>query len=636
METQFKVDVGDVMSIPGLLRPWGGFPPFLTPVFFNKEVLVRYFYDPRYLCEFHSETYGTVRAKRFSFPFGINPNGRVVAWLGDLEELPDAEQQYLLAENTESDGNITSEFYDAQINCEYTSPIREIEIILLKTKISEATHERYGFTLFTNTRPAIDEVLQMCSRYRRMIFNSPDDLKRFVSEWNETLVEDIRVSELKGWLKSHSVPFKEGIASLKALEVFLKAVLGDKNNIIAPLFYLNDLRIWADHKNAEDKFTEIIAKLGLQPDSVPAQLYSRLTESLYSFLMSLFAILVSPDVLITSTLLLISMSLACSIPGTTQEKAVAAKQKADGKQSEELQNHELQKQIEQIASAAKGRVGVAAVMLEEEKADGSGQEAETPNSNSQIVSLNPHDHFPMQSVYKLPIGMALLKQVDAGKIKLDQKVRVTKRDLVSAAAYSPIRDKYPNGVELSVGELLRFAISESDGTASDVLLRLAGGPEAVNAYLHELKITDMIVLNTENEFSRDHSLQYRNWASPEAAVALLRALHERRGLSETSQALLLKLMTESPTGPKRLKGLLPAGTIVAHKTGTSGTENGVTAATNDIGIVMMPAISNQQSAISQKQFAIAVFVADSPADQETREGVIAKIARVIWDEWSQQ
>src|SRR2546422_9430330 len=65
---------------------------------------------------------------------------------------------------------------------------------------------------------------------------------------------------------------------------------------------------------------------------------------------------------------------------------------------------------------------------------------------------------------------------------------------------------------------------------------------------------------------------------------MLRALHERRGLSEQSQELLPKLMAESPTGPKRLKGLLPAGTVVAHKTGTSGTENGVTAATNDIGI----------------------------------------------------
>jgi beta-lactamase class A len=160
----------------------------------------------------------------------------------------------------------------------------------------------------------------------------------------------------------------------------------------------------------------------------------------------------------------------------------------------------------------------------------------------------------------------------------------------------------------------------SDGTTSDVLMRLAGGPAAVQSYLRTLGITDWKVVDTENAFSRDHSLQYRNWATPEAAVALLGALYERRGMTEASQALLLKLMTESTTGPKRLKGLLPAGTIVAHKTGSSGTEKGITAATNDIGIITLS---------NGKHLAIAVFVSDSSADSETREGVIAKIAKAI-------
>jgi len=162
LETKFKVDVGDVMRIPGLRRPWGGFPPFLTPVFFHKEFLVRYFYDPRYLCEFHSETYGTIRAREFDFAFGINPNGKVVAWLGDLEKLPASEQQYLLSENTESDGNITSEFYDAQINCIFTSPIREIEIILLKTKVSEIFQDRFGFALFLHAPLCDTRRLKSC------------------------------------------------------------------------------------------------------------------------------------------------------------------------------------------------------------------------------------------------------------------------------------------------------------------------------------------------------------------------------------------------------------------------------------------------------------------------------------------
>lgn len=307
-------------------------------------------------------------------------------------------------------------------------------------------------------------------------------------------------------------------------------------------------------------------------------------------------------------LIFISLAVACSsgaAPQTATNKSAASTEA----KPEDKRNQELQKQIEQIASAARGSVGVQATLIE----------------TGESVSLNPQGHFPMQSVYKLPIGMALMQQVDAGKISLEQRVRVEKSDFVGPGAHSPIRDKNPNGVELSVGELLRFAISESDGTASDVLLRLVGGGEAVGKFLSELKVNDIIVANTEKELGQDWQIQYRNWASPEGAVALLRALYERRGLSEQSQTLLLKLMTESTPGPNRLKGLLPKGTAVAHKTGTSGARGGVTAATNDIGLITLP---------NGRHVAIAVFVSDSPADGATREGVIAKVARAVWDSWS--
>ncbi|HZH35556.1 MAG TPA: class A beta-lactamase [Pyrinomonadaceae bacterium] len=256
--------------------------------------------------------------------------------------------------------------------------------------------------------------------------------------------------------------------------------------------------------------------------------------------------------LLTCLSLFIFLTSACASRSAPQNDNPAASPAESDQtaKTDDKRNDELQKQIEQIASAAKGRVGVGAVLLE----------------TGESVSLNPKAQFPMLSVYKLPIGMAVLHQVDTGKLKLEQKVRVQKSDFVSPGQRSPIRDKNPNGTESSVSELLQLMLSESDGTASDVLLRLAGGPEAVNKYLNELKISEIVVANTEKEFGRDRALQYRNWASPEGAVALLRALHERRGISEQNRALLLKFMIESPTGPKRLKGLLPASAIVAHKT----------------------------------------------------------------------
>lgn len=316
------------------------------------------------------------------------------------------------------------------------------------------------------------------------------------------------------------------------------------------------------------------------------------------------------SILFTSSLLVIAITSACSgrdgIQANTSRPVPTQSLVAKDKQPDE----ELAKQLAQIASAAKGKVGAAALVLE----------------SGESVLLNAQDHFPMQSVYKLPIGMAIMAQVDAGKIKLDQKANVGKEDFVGRASHSPIRDKYPNGIDLSVNELIAWMLLESDGTASDVLMRLAGGPAAIQAYLTKLGIKDMSVLDTEKAFAQNHALQYRNWATPAAAMTLLTALHERRGLSQSSQALLLKLMTESITGPKRLKGLLPTGTTVAHKTGTSGTDKGVTAATNDIGIITLP---------NGRHVAVAVFVCDSPADEAAREGVIARIAKAVWDKWGQ-
>jgi beta-lactamase class A len=106
---------------------------------------------------------------------------------------------------------------------------------------------------------------------------------------------------------------------------------------------------------------------------------------------------------------------------------------------------------------------------------------------------------------------------------------------------------------------------------------------------------------------------------------LLRAFHEGKGLSKSSQALLLQLMTETTTGSKRIKGLLPNGTVVVHKTGTSSTVNGVTAATNDVGLVTLP---------NGRHLAISVFVSDSGANKAVGEEVIAKVAKAAWDEWS--
>jgi beta-lactamase class A len=272
----------------------------------------------------------------------------------------------------------------------------------------------------------------------------------------------------------------------------------------------------------------------------------------------------------------------------------------------------LRGQIEEISRAAQGRVGVAVTVLE----------------TGESVALHGDGHFPMQSVYKLPIAMAALHAVDGGALALDSKVMVQAADLVPATVHSPLRDRYPHGgVEVSLRELLRLMIEESDGTASDVVLRLAAGGESVTRFLRGLGVTGMVVATSEAEMARSDGVQYRNWATPTAAIQLLRAIQEGQGLSPSSRALLQEFMFASVPGARRIPGLLPAGTRVAHKTGTSRTLGGLTRATNDVGIVLLP---------DTRHLAVAVFVADSKADEATREAVIARIARAAWDRWSGQ
>lgn len=279
---------------------------------------------------------------------------------------------------------------------------------------------------------------------------------------------------------------------------------------------------------------------------------------------------------------------------------------------------ELEQQFSKIAEEAKGKVGVAAVVIE----------------TGQAAILNADQRFPMQSVYKLPIAMAVMDQVRVGKLDLDEVIGVTRDDFVRAGMRSPLRDKNPSGGEFTIRELVRLSLVESDGTASDVLMRVAGGAGEVQYFLTQIGVTDLKVVNTEKEIGRDWQTQYQNWSSPMACVELLRWLfagtHKGRGHDipedgPNEAELVIKDMFESNPGPRRLKGLLPkGGGNVAHKTGTSGMQNGVTAATNDVGLITLN---------NGNHLAIAVFVSDSTADERTREAVIAKIAKAAWERW---
>jgi beta-lactamase class A len=228
----------------------------------------------------------------------------------------------------------------------------------------------------------------------------------------------------------------------------------------------------------------------------------------------------------------------------------------------------------------------------------------------------------MQSVFKLPLAMAVLDQVEQGTLSLDQPVRFLPEDRILPHVYSPLQEKYPNaGVDVPLRELLRLAVSLSDNVAADILLRLVGGPKAVDTYIVALGIRAFRLQDSEAVLHREMAAQYRNWFEPAGAVRLLRRISDNSPLTREHNGLLVAWMTPSyRTG--RLDGDLPSEVRVAHKSGTSDVDNGIAHATNDIGLVLLP---------DGRRIAIAVFVTDSTADQATRESVISRIAKAAYD-----
>lgn len=270
----------------------------------------------------------------------------------------------------------------------------------------------------------------------------------------------------------------------------------------------------------------------------------------------------------------------------------------------------LRKDILSLIHDFKGDVGVGLMHIE----------------GGDSLSINGNRHFPMQSVFKFHLALAVLNLVDQGKLSVDQKVRVKKSDLLHDT-WSPIAKKYPEGnVELTIGELLSYTVSQSDNSGCDILFRLIGGPEKVESFVHSLGVKDVAIKHTEAQMHKGWDVQFKNWSTPVGMVQLLVLLGEKKILANATHELLMKFMVETNTGKNRIKGLLPAETTVAHKTGTSGRNpEGISAAVNDVGVITLP---------NGKHLAIALFVTNSKEDTETQEALIAKISKLAFDHYA--
>ena len=235
------------------------------------------------------------------------------------------------------------------------------------------------------------------------------------------------------------------------------------------------------------------------------------------------------------------------------------------------------------------------------------------------ISINGDKHFPMQSVYKFHIALAMLDQIDRGIFSLSDSISITQNQLLPAT-WSPFREQYPNGHTLPLSELIEFILVASDNNISDVIMQMVGGPQHVQHYIQSIGIDDVNIRNYESELKLDWHLQFNNFTTPNAAVELLQTFNNRDLLTAKTHDFIWNTMVKTKAGS--IRDSLPVDIIIAHKTGYSGADiDGVVAANNDIGIMQLP---------NGKRFLFAIFITNSHEKSDENYRIISQIASIIY------
>jgi beta-lactamase class A len=166
----------------------------------------------------------------------------------------------------------------------------------------------------------------------------------------------------------------------------------------------------------------------------------------------------------------------------------------------------LRKEIEQIVSEKKAVVGISII----------------GNNGKDSISLHGDKHFPMQSVFKFHIALAVLSEVDKGKLSLNQTIEIKKDDLLPEDIWSPLRNENPNGGSFTIERLIQYSVSHSDNTACDILIRLIGTPKTVEEYFKKNNIQDIQITFNEAEMQAKWENMFENWTTPKTASETLK------------------------------------------------------------------------------------------------------------------
>ena len=281
-----KYSALDTKYIPGLAVNAG----FLTPVFFSKDALTYFYHHPDYTVTFESDTYGTLRGiDGLHITFGLTRAGKLLMWLGDLEDLPRPALMTLVGHNLESDHDIGCEFYEGQIEAEFTDLSREKHILRAQSEFAAELFQNHrGLKLLQLD----NEAIALMSALRKPIHFSESEFGDAMEVMTKLFIERINVAVLKDdvrpVLSKDEADRMKKFGSLKTLETWLKVKVAceDASKIMLPLFVLYDLRVAYKHLiPTEDQIetkASCVKRLGLLTDASLAEIYEELTGPRWS------------------------------------------------------------------------------------------------------------------------------------------------------------------------------------------------------------------------------------------------------------------------------------------------------------------------------------------------------------------
>ncbi|GAA4709784.1 serine hydrolase [Sphingomonas lutea] len=270
-----------------------------------------------------------------------------------------------------------------------------------------------------------------------------------------------------------------------------------------------------------------------------------------------------------------------------------------------------------------------------------------------VASWKGDELYPQQSVSKLWVSITALDAVDKGRVRLNDKVTLTRSDLT--LFHQPIAQKILGGGHTTtLNALMWEAITKSDNTANDKLMRSVGGPEAVRNMIAAKKLGAIRFYDGERAlqskiagliWTQSYSVggafyQARNalpatvrkaafdryvadpydGASPNAIVNALARLKRGELLSPDSTRRLLSVMGNTRTGANRLKGGLKPGWTLSHKTGTGQVYGPFQAGYNDIGVLTGP---------DGRSYAVAVMIKKTSTPLPTRMTLMNNVVRAV-------